>query len=49
MASTGTGAPMLDAARMQQLSEPERRAVTAVFEAIQTLNLDDIVRRSANV
>lgn len=45
----GPSAPMLDAARMQQLSEPEQRAVKAVFEAIQSLNLDDIVRRSANV
>lgn len=40
---------MLDDARMQRLSDPERRAVKAVFDAISSLDLEDIARRSANV
>ena len=43
------GSGMLDDTRMQLLSEPERRAVIAVFDAISSLDLGDIARRSANV
>ncbi|VTU38402.1 Alpha-ketoglutarate-dependent taurine dioxygenase [Variovorax sp. PBL-E5] len=43
------GPGMLDEARMQRLSDTERRAVKAVFDAISSLDLNDIARRSANV
>lgn len=46
--SATTRPGMLDDGRMRRLPESERRAVKAVFDAIQSLNLDDIVRRSAN-
>ena len=46
--SAATRPGMLDDGRMQGLPESERRAVKAVFDAIQSLNLDDIVRRSSN-
>lgn len=42
-------APLLDDRRLQGLSEPERRVVRAVFDAIQTLNLDDIARRGNSI
>ena len=41
--------PMLDSARMQAMSDSERRAVQAVFDVIQSLNLEEIARRGANV
>ena len=40
---------MLDESRLNGLSDPERRAARAVFDAIQSLNLEDIVRRSTQV
>lgn len=40
---------LLDPHRMDRLSDPERRAVKAVFDAIASLDLDAIGRRAANV
>lgn len=40
---------ILDDSRMQRLSDPERRAVKAVFDAISSLDLADIARRSGKV
>lgn len=47
----GTPPPtgLLDNSRMQNLSDMERRAVKAVFEAVQSLDLDAIARRGADI
>ena len=40
---------MLDADRLQQMSDAERRAVKAVFDAIHSLDLAEIARRGARI
>ncbi|HMP09498.1 TauD/TfdA family dioxygenase [Hydrogenophaga sp.] len=41
--------PLLDEDQLRALPEPERRAVRAVFEAIASLDLDEIARRGARM
>ena len=49
LASTTSRTSLLDEAQLQSLPEPERRAVRAVFEAIASLNLEEIARQSTRI
>jgi taurine dioxygenase len=47
--AAGRNVPLLDEAQLQTLPDAERRAVRAVFDAIFSLDLDELARRSTRV